>query len=60
MNISSLEIVGKFPTEDEAEELDVAQTTPVWLSTGTFELSSEIKQKIKIMRKADMKILGVT
>lgn len=48
----SLEVVGRFPNRDEATTLSISQNIPVWLPIGPFTLNSDIKLKLKLMRKA--------
>ena len=48
----SIEVLGIFPTKEEASALDISETTPTWLPLEPFDLTSDIKLKLRIMRKA--------
>ena len=37
----SLEVVGRFPTRDEADRLKIAFDSPTWLSSGESTLAFE-------------------
>ena len=49
--ISSLEIVGRFPSEEEADAFHISEDTPVWLPVNTKELNEDVKLKNKLIRK---------
>ena len=48
----SIEVLGKFPGTEEASALSISPTIPVWLPLEPFDLTSDIKSNLKIMRKA--------
>ena len=54
MFILRLEVIGRFPNKEEADEYSITQDTPVWLPAGSTageQFTSDIKDKIKSTRK---------
>ena len=51
--IIRLEIIGRFPTDEEATQYEMSYATPVWLSTkaDTAHISTDILQRIKFLRE---------
>ena len=47
---SSMEVVGRFGTDKEAENLQISVKTPVWLPVNDKELNATLKDHIKKLR----------
>ena len=48
------EVIGRFPTADEADEFEISADIPVWLPAGTEvgeQFTDVIKAKIRLTRK---------
>ena len=50
----SMEIVGRFPTDNEATEYEIATTTPVWLPTREEcdQFTEVVKSQLIMLREA--------
>jgi hypothetical protein len=51
-----MEIVGRFPSADEAESYQISQESPVWLPAGNVPLDEDVKIKIVQLRELSFKL----
>ena len=51
-----MEIVGRFPTDEEAQDFEIAKTTPVWLPTidEQEQFTPNVKAQLSGLREAIM------
>ena len=53
-----MEIVGRFPTEEEAEAFHISEDSPVWLPVNSKGLNEVVKHKNKSIRKINLNATG--
>ena len=46
----SMEMIGRFPTPQEGESLDISEACAVWLPVGSSPLAEPTKSKIRQLR----------
>ena len=51
-----MEIVGRFPTDEEVNDFEVAKTTPVWLPTTDeqAQFTPDVRAQLTCLREAIM------
>ena len=51
-----MEIVGRFPTDEEATALEIMRTTPVWLPTANEneQFTPDVREELTCLREAIM------
>lgn len=51
-----MEMVGRFPTDEEATQFDIAKTTAVWLPTEEDfpQFTRDVRSQLTLLRKVIM------
>ena len=59
MIVSSVGVVGRYPSDEEIAEFDVEKDAPVWLPTdvSTTQFTGDIRGAISYLREANIFIL---
>ena len=51
-----MEMVGRFPSDEEANQFDIEKTTPVWLPTEQEfpQFTQDVRSQLTLLRNAIM------